>query len=107
MNNRLHPIQRNDRLLLSDGSFTSDECKIANAFSEEFQSSYSYGCGSDSLLSFASRIAEHSEDLLFDYSTVSLALRCTKNSTAGPDHISGRFYRSLAADLAPSLSIIC
>ena len=59
-----------DRLLLSDGSFTSDECKIANAFSEEFLSNYSYGCGSDSQLSFASRTTEHSEDSLFDYNTV-------------------------------------
>ena len=64
-NNRLHSTQRIDRLLLSDGSFTSDECKIANAFSEEFQSHYSYGCGSDSLLFFASRTADHSEDPLF------------------------------------------
>ena len=35
-----------------------------------------------------------------------LALHYTKNSAAGPDHLPGRFYRSLAADLAPSLSII-
>ena len=48
VNNRLHLTQRNDRLLLSDGLFTSYECKIANAFSYEFQSNYSYGCGSDS-----------------------------------------------------------
>ena len=47
MNNRLHPTQRLDRLLLSDGSFTFDECKTAYAFSEEFQSNYSYVCGSD------------------------------------------------------------
>ena len=66
MNNRFHPTQCNDRLLLGDGSFTSDECKIANAFSEEFQSNYSYGCGSDSPLSFAARTAENSEDPLFD-----------------------------------------
>ena len=66
MNNRLYPTQRIDRMLLSDGSFTSHECKIANAFSEEFQSNYSYDCGSDSPLSFASRTAEHSEDPLFD-----------------------------------------
>ena len=66
VNNRLHPTQCNDRLLLSDGSFTSDECKIANAFSEEFQSNYSYSCGSDNPLSFASRTAENSEDPLFD-----------------------------------------
>ena len=100
VNNRLHPTQRIDRLLLKDGSFTSDEC------SEEFQSNYSYGCGSDSPLSFASCTAEHSEDPLFDYNAVYLALRCTKNSDAGPDHLPGRFYRSLATDLAPSLSII-
>ena len=74
-NNRLQTTQRSDRLLLSDGSFTSDECKIANAFREEFQSNYSYGCGSDSPLSFASRTTEHSEDPLFDYNTVYLALR--------------------------------
>ena len=66
VNNRLHPTQCNDRLLLSDGSFTSDECKIADAFSEEFQSNYSYSCGSDNPLSFASRTAENSEDPLFD-----------------------------------------
>ena len=65
-NNRLHPTQRIDRLLLSDGSSTSDEGKIANAFSEEFQSNYSLGCGSISPLFFASRTAEHSEDPLFD-----------------------------------------
>ena len=47
-----------------------------------------------------------SDDPLFDYNTVYLALRCTKNSTAGFDHLPGRFYRSLAADLVPSLSII-
>ena len=91
VNNRLHPTQCIDRLLLSDGSFTSDECKIANAFSEEFQSNYSCGCGSDSPLSFASRTAEHSEDSLFDYNTVYLTLRCTKNSAAGSDHLPGRF----------------
>ena len=91
VNNRRHPTQRIDRLLLSDGSFISDECKIANAFSEEFQSNYSYGCGSDSPLSFASRTAEHSEDPLFNYNTVYLALRGTKNSAAGRDHLPGRF----------------
>ena len=91
---------------MSDGSFTSDECEIATAFSEEFQSNYSNGCGSDSPLSFASRTAEHSEDPLFDYNTVYLALCCTKNSAAGPDHLPGRFYHSLAANLVPSLGII-
>ena len=106
VNNRLYPTQRIDRLILSDGSFTSDECKIANAFSEEFQPNYLYGCTSDSPLSFASRTAKHSEDPLFDYNTVFLTLRCTKNSAAGPDHLPGRFYRSLTADLAPSLRII-
>ena len=106
VNNRLRPTQRFDRLLLTDGSFTFDECQIANAFSEEFQSNYSYGCGSDSPLSFASRTAEHSEDPLFDYNIVYLALRCAKNSAAGPDHLPGRFYCSLTADLALSLSII-
>ena len=106
VNNRFRPTQRIDRLLLSDGSFISDECKIANALSEEFQPNYSYGCGSDSPLSFASRTAEHSEDPLFDYNTVYLALRSTKNSTAGSDHLPGQFYRSSAANLVPSLSII-
>ena len=91
---------------MSDDSFAPDEFKIANAFSEEFQYNYSYGCGSDSPLSFASRTAEHSEDPLFDYNTMYLALCCTKDSAAGPDHLPGRFYRSLAADLAPSLSTI-
>ena len=106
VNNRLHPTQRIDRLLLSDDSFTSDECKIANAFCEEFQSNYLYGFGSDSPLSFASRTAEYSEDPLFEYNTVYLALHCTKNSAAGPDHLPGRFNRSLVADFTPSLRII-
>ena len=41
-----------------------------------------------------------------EYNTAYLALRCTKNSAAGPDLLPGRFYRSLVADFAPSLSII-
>ena len=106
VNNRLHPAQRIERLLVRNGSFTSDDCKIANLFIEEFQSNYSYGCGCDSPLSFASRTAEQSEDPLFDYNIVYLVLRCTKNSAAGPDYLPGRFYSSLAANLVPSLSII-
>ena len=106
VNNRFHLTQHIDKLLLSDGSFTSDECKIVNVLGEEFQSNYSYGCGSDSPLSFTSCTTEHREDPLFDYNTVYLALRYTKNLAAGPDRLSDRFNRSLAADLAPSLSII-
>ena len=84
MNNRLHPTQRIDRLLLIDGLFTSDDCKIAYAFSEEFEYNYSYGYGSDSPLSFASRTAEHSEDPLFDYNTLYLALHCKKKLGCWP-----------------------
>ena len=106
MKKKLHPSSCVSSLKLDSGGLISDENKIVNILSSKFQKNYASNSDHNFLHSFAVRTLAICEDPIFDHASVLAALRQVCYSAAGPNHLPGRFFCMLTAELAPSLAII-
>ena len=106
VNKKLYQSHVISKLQLDDGTCIFDEGEIANIFSTEFCKNYSSERVNISNLLFPNRTSNFGKDPVFDITSVYAALLRSSNSAAGPDHLPGRFFRVLAAEVAPSLLII-
>ncbi len=103
--NKINPKSNVYKLQNVDGSFATSGVALANIFSNEFRGNY---CSEKvhSMPVFPSRTTNVCGDPCFDRPTVYAALVSTNDSAAGPDLLPGKFYRMLATELTPALTII-